>query len=149
MIWCIMTYIIAYVKTQKIRFIIHYVKPTAQLLFRIISKRWTNMMCVSPQSLSFLNWIQVPRFCLNYFNANYFMQTFNTFTSVSNITMSPNPLHSSTLFIIYNWNTTAVFSDEQKQSAEPINEYHARYFKFHFWFPNRVCLIDVSKILSV
>ena len=30
-----MTYIIAYVKTQKIRFIIHYVKPTAQLLFRI------------------------------------------------------------------------------------------------------------------
>ena len=36
MIWCIMTYIIAYVKTQKkIRFIIHYVKPTAQLLFRI------------------------------------------------------------------------------------------------------------------
>ena len=28
-----MTYIIAYVKTQKIRFIIHYVKPTAQLLF--------------------------------------------------------------------------------------------------------------------
>ena len=35
MIWCIKTYIIAYVKTQKIRFIIHYVKPTAQLLFRI------------------------------------------------------------------------------------------------------------------
>ena len=30
-----MTYIIAYVKTQKNRFIIHYVKPTAQLLFRI------------------------------------------------------------------------------------------------------------------
>ena len=36
MIWCIKTYIIAYVKTpKKIRFIIHYVKPTAQLLFRI------------------------------------------------------------------------------------------------------------------
>ena len=35
MIWCIKTYIIAYVKTQKIRFIIHYVKPTAQLLFEI------------------------------------------------------------------------------------------------------------------
>ena len=35
MIWCIKTYIIAYVKTQKIRFIIHYVKPTAQLLFKI------------------------------------------------------------------------------------------------------------------
>ena len=35
MIWCINTYIIAYVKTQKIRFIIHYVKPTAQLLFKI------------------------------------------------------------------------------------------------------------------
>ena len=32
-IWCVKTYIIAYVKTQKkIRFIIHYVKPTAQLL---------------------------------------------------------------------------------------------------------------------
>ena len=31
MIWCIKTYIIAYVKTQQIRFIIHYVKPTAQL----------------------------------------------------------------------------------------------------------------------
>ena len=35
MIWCIKTYIIAYVKTQKIRFIIHCVKPTAQLLFKI------------------------------------------------------------------------------------------------------------------
>ena len=35
MIWCIKTYIIAYVKTQKIRFIIHYVKPTAKLLFKI------------------------------------------------------------------------------------------------------------------
>ena len=35
MIWCITTYIIAYVKTLKIRFIIHYVKPTAQLLFEI------------------------------------------------------------------------------------------------------------------
>ena len=35
MIWCIKTYIIAYVKTQKIGFNIHYVKPTAQLLFRI------------------------------------------------------------------------------------------------------------------
>ena len=36
MIWCIKTYIIAYVKTQKnIRYIIHYVKPTAQLLFTI------------------------------------------------------------------------------------------------------------------
>ena len=35
MIWCIKTYIIAYVKTQKMRFIIHYVKPTAQLLFKI------------------------------------------------------------------------------------------------------------------
>ena len=33
MMWCIKTYIIAYVRTQKIRFIIHYVKPTAQLLF--------------------------------------------------------------------------------------------------------------------
>ena len=36
MIWCIKTYIIAYVKTQKkMRFIVHYVKPTAQLLFKI------------------------------------------------------------------------------------------------------------------
>ena len=35
MIWCIKTYIIAYVKTQKIRYTIHYVKPTAQLLFKI------------------------------------------------------------------------------------------------------------------
>ena len=35
LIWCIKTYIIAYVKTQKIRYIIHYVKPTAQLLFKI------------------------------------------------------------------------------------------------------------------
>ena len=35
MIWCIKTYIIAYVKTQIIRFIIHYVKPTTQLLFNI------------------------------------------------------------------------------------------------------------------
>ena len=35
MTWCIKTYIIAYVKTQKIRFIIHYIKPTAQLLFKI------------------------------------------------------------------------------------------------------------------
>ena len=35
MIWCIKTYVIAYVKTQKIRYIIHYVKPTAQLLFKI------------------------------------------------------------------------------------------------------------------
>ena len=26
MIWCIKTYIIAYVKTQKLRYIIHYVK---------------------------------------------------------------------------------------------------------------------------
>ena len=34
MIWCIKTYIIAYVNTQK-RYIIHYVKPTAQLLFKI------------------------------------------------------------------------------------------------------------------
>ena len=33
MIWCIKTYIIAYVKTHEKRFIIHYVKPTAQLLF--------------------------------------------------------------------------------------------------------------------
>ena len=46
MIWCFETYIIAYVKTHKknIRFIIHYVKPTAQLFFlNLISKRWTNM----------------------------------------------------------------------------------------------------------
>ena len=36
MIWCIKTYIIAYVKTQKkIRCIIHYCQPTAQLLFKI------------------------------------------------------------------------------------------------------------------
>ena len=37
MIWCIKTYIIAYVKTHKtyITFIIYYVKPTAQLLFKI------------------------------------------------------------------------------------------------------------------
>ena len=36
MIWCIKTYIIAYVKTKKkLRYIIHYVKPTAQLLFKI------------------------------------------------------------------------------------------------------------------
>ena len=34
MIWCIKTYIIAYVKThKKIRFIIHCVKSTAQLFF--------------------------------------------------------------------------------------------------------------------
>ena len=31
MIWCINTYIITYVKTKKIRLIIHYVKPTAQV----------------------------------------------------------------------------------------------------------------------
>ena len=35
MIWCIKTYIIAYVKTQKRGFIIHYVKSTAQMLFKI------------------------------------------------------------------------------------------------------------------
>ena len=35
MIWCIKTYIIAYVKTHKIGFIIHYVKSSAQLLFKI------------------------------------------------------------------------------------------------------------------
>ena len=35
MIWYIKAYINAYVKTQKIRFIIHYVEPTAQLLFKI------------------------------------------------------------------------------------------------------------------
>ena len=36
MIWCIKTYIIAYVKThKKIRNIIHYVKPTAHPLFKI------------------------------------------------------------------------------------------------------------------
>ena len=35
MIWCIKTYIIAYVNTQKIRYIIHYVKPTPQMLFKI------------------------------------------------------------------------------------------------------------------
>ena len=34
MIWCIKSYIIAYVKTQKIRFIIHYVKSTAQPFFK-------------------------------------------------------------------------------------------------------------------
>ena len=34
MIWCIKTYIIAYVKTKKIRYTIHYVKPTAQLVFK-------------------------------------------------------------------------------------------------------------------
>ena len=44
MIQCIKPYIIAYVKTQKIRYIIHYVKPTAEQLFKIrFSKRWTNM----------------------------------------------------------------------------------------------------------
>ena len=32
MIWCIKTYIIAYVKTQKNKI---YVKPTAQLMFKI------------------------------------------------------------------------------------------------------------------
>ena len=38
MIWCIKTYVIAYVKThKKLRYIIHYVKPTAQLLFKIHS----------------------------------------------------------------------------------------------------------------
>ena len=36
MIWCIKTYIIAYVKTQKIRFIMHYVKSTAQLFLKKI-----------------------------------------------------------------------------------------------------------------
>ena len=35
MIWCIKTYIIAHVKPQKIRFNIHYVKPTAQLMLKI------------------------------------------------------------------------------------------------------------------
>ena len=35
MIGCLKTYITAYVKTQKIRYIIHYVKATAQLLFKI------------------------------------------------------------------------------------------------------------------
>ena len=39
MIWCIKTYIIAYVKIQsnknkKWKYTIHYVKPTAQLLFK-------------------------------------------------------------------------------------------------------------------
>ena len=34
MIWCIKTYIISYVKTQRIRFIIHYVKPRAQLCLK-------------------------------------------------------------------------------------------------------------------
>ena len=34
-IWCIKTYTIAYVKIkQKWRFTVHYVKPTAQLLFK-------------------------------------------------------------------------------------------------------------------
>ena len=42
-----MTYMIAYVKTQK-KFIIHYVKPTAQLLFR---------MFVGSILIQFLNWI--------------------------------------------------------------------------------------------
>ena len=35
MIWCIKTYIIADVKTHTKRYIINYVKPTAQLLFKI------------------------------------------------------------------------------------------------------------------
>ena len=45
MMWCIKTYIIAYVKIQKKwRYTIQYVKPTAQLVFKkSISKRWTNM----------------------------------------------------------------------------------------------------------
>ena len=34
MTWCIKTYIIVYVKTQNIIFIIHYVKLTAQPLFK-------------------------------------------------------------------------------------------------------------------
>ena len=35
MIWCIKTYIIAYVKIKKWRYTIQYVKPTAQLVFKI------------------------------------------------------------------------------------------------------------------
>ena len=29
--------------TKKIKYIIHYVKPTAQLLFKFDFQRWTNM----------------------------------------------------------------------------------------------------------
>ena len=39
MIWCIKTYIIAYVKIQKIRYTIHYVTPTAQLLLKMDFQR--------------------------------------------------------------------------------------------------------------
>ena len=46
MIWCIKTYKIAYVKTQKIRCIIHYVKPTAQLLFKIRFSKGGPMLIV-------------------------------------------------------------------------------------------------------
>ena len=41
-IWCIKTYTIAYIKIQKIRFTIHYVKPTAQRC------HFTNSTIVSP-----------------------------------------------------------------------------------------------------
>ena len=45
MIWCIKTYIIAYVKIQQkwIRYDIQYVKHTAQMVLKTISKKWTNM----------------------------------------------------------------------------------------------------------
>ena len=51
MIWCIKTYIIAYVK-KKIRFIIHYVKPTAQLLFNDEVGCMENVPCISGQAQS-------------------------------------------------------------------------------------------------
>ena len=39
MIWCIKTYIIAYVKIQKWGYTIQYVKPTAQPVFKIDSQK--------------------------------------------------------------------------------------------------------------
>ena len=59
MIWCIKAYIIAYVKAQKIWFIIHYVKSKAQL-FKIrflkvdqhAGGKWLNPRHQTPQGQS-------------------------------------------------------------------------------------------------
>ena len=72
MIWCIETYIIAYVKThKKIRYIIHYVKPTAMKVYGFMENLsvnydviWNAEYCrIHSFCIDFSFWWNVGKFC--------------------------------------------------------------------------------------
>ena len=137
MIWCIKTYMIAYVKIQKKwRYTIHYVKPTTQLLFKnrfpkgglgdVPDSDWGDFRCLRAVDIS--SW-----FC--FFHKVFLAATkqlyewFSPSVCKQRVSLQPMTSCCMNFAIIVQWIYFTIWKNKEKNCHH--YKYHIKSFRYH------------------